>query len=162
MGPRTDPFRAAVRSKLDHDRVYLCEAEAAMLWKHFVFSGTAQDRRVVPSVEVQRYRARYDRSRNEIVVSGTLVSNHNAHSVILVDESSPRQVNYWAKTYAARIEPTGEFQVRVREPSPAAGTFRLMFCFENGAITGDGKTSNPTNAFEKTYTRRGNDYQFEP
>jgi hypothetical protein len=162
MGPRTDPFRATVRNQAYHDRVYLCQAEAAMLWKHFVFSGTTKDRGALPSVEVKGYRARRDQSGGEIVVSGTLVSNGTAHSVVLVDESPPRQQDYWARAYAARIDQEGRFEVRVREPSGAAGAFRLMFCFENGAITGDGKTREPSGAFAKRYVVLNGGYRFEP
>jgi hypothetical protein len=162
MGPRTDPFRATVRNQAYHDRVYLCQAEAAMLWKHFVFSGTTKDRSVLPSVEVRGYRARREQSRGEIVIAGTLVSDGKAHSVVLVDESPPKQQDYWAKAYVARIDQEGRFEVRVREPSGAAGTFRLMFCFENGAITGDGKTREPSGAFAKRYVVLNGGYRFEP
>jgi len=162
MGPRTDPFRARARNKADHDRAYLSQAAAAMLWKHFVFSGTVEDRGVLPSVELKGYRARYDRPSDEIIVSGSLVSNGKAHSVVLVDEAPPRQQNYWRKAYAARIGGGGEFEVRVREPSPAAGVFRFLFCFENGALTGDGRTPSLKNVFAKKYAPVDGGYRFEP
>ena len=162
MGPNMEPFYARFPDAADEDRVYLSQAAAAILWKHFVFSGTAKDRHVIPSVEVKDYAARYDRARNEIVVSGSLESNGTAHSVVLVDEAPPRQENYWCKTYVSRIGQEGAFRVNVRQPTRAAGTFRLVFCFQNGAVTGDGKTSGRKNAFAKRYSPLGRGYRFEP
>ena len=126
------------------------------------FTGDAADRWTLPSVEVRDYKARYVQSRNEIVVTGRLVSNGTAHSVVLVDEAPPRQEDYLLKAYAARMGDDGKFEVRVREPSGAAGTFRLLFCFENGAVTGDGKSRNPKDAPAKRYTAAGRTYRFEP
>ncbi|HEY8503593.1 MAG TPA: hypothetical protein VIL46_03365, partial [Gemmataceae bacterium] len=122
---------------------------------------TAKGRAVLPSVEVRDYRARHDRARGEIVVSGRLVSNGKAHSVVLTDDAPPNQEDYWRKAYVVRPGADGRFEVRVREPSGPSGTFRLMFCFENGAITGDGKTRELKSAFAKKYQFAGGAYRFE-
>jgi len=159
MGPTE--LETAARNARDRG-VYLSAAEAALLWKHWVFTGDAAERWTLPSVEVRDYHPRYSRSRNEITVTGTLVSNGTAHSVVLVDEAPPRQEDYRLKAYAARMGEGGRFEVRVREPSGAAGTFRLLFCFENGAVTGDGKSRDPKAAPAKRYTVAGKTYRFEP
>jgi hypothetical protein len=135
MGPNWAEYGRAAGTK--EARAYLSAAGAAMLWKHFVFSGTAEHRGVLPSVRVQGYRARYDRARGEIEVTGKLVSDGTAHSVVLTDDA-PNQEDYWRKAYVARLGSDGRFTIRVNEPSRSKGTFRLLFCFENGALTGDG------------------------
>lgn len=161
MGPRTDPFRADTTARANENRVYLSEAAAAILWKHFLFSGTTRDRSVLPSVSVNGFNARYDSRGRRILVSGTLRSNMKAHSVVLIDEAPPRQENYWRKTYVARLDEQGNFGIQVTQPSRTSGTFRLMFCFENGALTGDGKTRDLKTAFVKRYAASGNRYRFE-
>jgi hypothetical protein len=58
---------------------------------------------------------------------------------------------YWQKPYVARVESGGRFAVQITEPSAKDGTLRLLFCFENGAITGDGKKYGIASALEKPY-----------
>ncbi len=160
MGPNISAYRQATGS--NESRVYLSQAEAAMLWKHFVFSGTAENRNVLPSVRVQDFRTRFDRTKGEIEVTGKLESDGKAHSVVLTDDAIPNQQDYWRKAYAARIGADGRFSVRVREPSRANGTFHLLFCFDNGAVTGDGKHAEVEHAFAKKYEFVGGDYRLEP
>jgi hypothetical protein len=160
MGPNWAEYRRVTGT---HEvRAYLSPAEAAMLWKHFVFSGTAEHRDVLPSVRVQGYRARYDRAAGTIEVTGQLVSDGKAHSVVLADDAAPHQEDYWRKAYVARLDGDGRFTVHVREPSRSKGTFRLLFCFENGALTGDGKHAELEHAFAARYEFTGRDYRFEP
>jgi len=46
---------------------------------------------------------------------------------------------YWSESYAARIAPDGSFRAIVNNPAKGRGHFRLLFCFDDGLITGDGK-----------------------
>lgn len=95
-------------------------------------------------------------------MSGRLETDGKAHTVVLTDDAETRQADYWRKVYATRVGEGGRFEVRVREPARGAGTFRLMFCFDNRAITGDGKTRELKTAFAKTYTPAAGGYRFEP
>jgi hypothetical protein len=159
MGPNMSVYNPALGVK--EGRVYLSQAAAAILWKHFVFSGTAENRNVMPSVSVQDFRTRYDRAKGEIEVTGKLESDGKAHSMVLTDDAIPNQKDYWRKAYAARIGADGRFTIRVREPSRANGTFHLLFCFDNGAVTGDGKHAELEHAFAKKYEFAGGDYRLE-
>jgi hypothetical protein len=159
MGPNMSVYNQINGEK--EGRVYLSQAAAAMLWKHFVFSGMAEHRNDLPSVRVRGYRARYDSDKGEIEVTGKLDSDGKAHSVVLSDDA-PKQEDYWRKAYVARIRADGRFTLRVREPSGSSGTFRLLFCFENGAVTGDGKHAELDHAFARKYEAVGRDYRFEP
>lgn len=166
MGPTTIPYRKRLAENPRAntalaDKAYLSEASAAILWKHWAFTGTVVNRNTLPTVAVTDYQARHDVRSGEIVVTGKLTSNGVAHSVILVDEAPPRQTDYWQKTYVARIGKEGRFAIRIREPTQAAGTLRLLFCFDNGALTGDGKTRTLKTAFAKRYTAVGRTYRFE-
>lgn len=68
MGPRTALFwRAAGRKE---DRVHVSEAEAALLGKHWVFSGTTAGCGVLPAVRVADYLARYDAARRQSLCPG--------------------------------------------------------------------------------------------
>lgn len=138
MGPRTDPYRKLTRS--EETRVYLDEASAAMLWKHPVFSGSAQDRGVIPSMEVTGLKLQYNPRTNDLRLTGQLRSNGQAHSVVVMDEVPPSQTDYWRKAYVGKLQEHGRFTVKISEPAQASGSLRLLFCFENGAVTGDGKT----------------------
>jgi hypothetical protein len=160
MGPNVSVYRQATGT--NEGRVYLSQAAAAMLWKHFVFSGTAEHRNDMPSVRVQDFSTRYDRSRGEIEVTGKLESDGKAHSVVLTDDVPPNQEDYWRKAYAARLGADGRFSLRIREPSRSKGTIRLLFCFENGIVTGDGKHAELDHAFAKKYEFTGRDYRFDP
>ena len=160
MGPNMSVYNQILGAK--ESRVYLSQAAASMLWKHFVFSGTAEHRNDLPSVRVQDFRTRYDRTRGEIEVTGKLESDGKAHSVVLADDATPNQEDYWRKTYVARIGADGRFSIRAREPSRSNGKFRLLFCFENGSVTGDGKHAELDHAFTKKYEFVGRDYRFEP
>ena len=118
------------------DKVYLSEASAAILWKHPVFSGTAKDRQRQPSVKLVEYKPAYSRASNRITLAGKLVSDMPAHSVFVIDDQSGDE--YWQGSHVARIAPDGSFRITIDQPARADGHFRILFCFENGMVTGDG------------------------
>ncbi|HEX8200242.1 MAG TPA: hypothetical protein VF590_07120 [Isosphaeraceae bacterium] len=161
MGPNMGVYFA--RSPRPRDgRVYLTEAAAAMLWKHPLFSGTAQDRALLPDVRLEDYRARFDRARRRVELTGKLVSNHPAHSVVVIDDIERRQGSYWSRSYAARLQADGSFRVIIDEPVPADGLYRIVFCFQNGAVTGDGKGHGDQSAIVKSYRFNRGVLQFDP
>jgi hypothetical protein len=145
----------------DDRRGYLTEASAAMLWKHPLFSGTSEDRRVKPTVSLRDYRAGYDRRTTEIEVRGRLVSDRTAHSVIVVDDMDEKPGEYWKRAYVDRVEQDGTFHVVIDEPVPCGGTFRIMFCFDNGIVTGDGEKHSIQSAIERPYRYVGQAYRFD-
>ncbi len=119
------------------DRVYLTESSAAILWKHPVFSGTAKDRQRQPSVKLVDYQATYSRASDRITLAGKLVADMHAHSVIVFDDLGQGD-EYWCRSHAARIAADGTFRVAIDRPARASGHFRILFCFDNGIVTGDG------------------------
>ncbi|WP_296459704.1 hypothetical protein [Rubinisphaera sp.] len=157
MGPRTVVFNKS-GAAIEH-RVYLSQASAAMLSRHFVFTGSTKDRNLIPPVAVNNFSAKFIRSSMEIMVTGQLESNYPAHSVIVIDEAEPKQVDYWRKAYVASLDESNKFRVVVNEPTGLSGTLRLLFCFENGAVTSDGKTYSTKSGWEKKYRFQG--YQFK-
>lgn len=62
----------------------------------------------------------------------------------------------------ARVEPDGRFQVAVERPARADGQFRILFCFDNGMVTGNGVGVVFANrgAIRKGYKLRNDDYLF--
>jgi hypothetical protein len=118
------------------DKVYMDEASAAILWKHPVFSGTAKDRQRQPSVKLVDYKPAYSRASNRITLAGKLVSDMHAHSVFVIDDQSGDE--YWQISHVARIAPDGTFRIAIDNPPRADGHFRILFCFDNGMVTGDG------------------------
>lgn len=159
MGPRTVVFQSKTRTK--EDRVYLSDAEAAMLSRHFVFTGNVTNRGVMPNVAVKNFSARFDRQKMEIRVSGQMESKQNAHHVIVFDMAEPDHLDYWRKAYVGLIDQDKKFQVNVDEPIGTKGTLKLLFCFENGAVTGDGKSDDLTNAFGRKYAFNGPQFRLE-
>jgi hypothetical protein len=160
MGPNVDVYIA--RKQPHADRVYLTESSAAMLWKHPVFSGTAKDRQRQPSVKLVEYKPTYGRANDRIALAGKLVSDMPAHSVIVFDDRGQPADDYWLRSHVARIAPDGTFRVAIDRPARAAGHFRILFCFDNGAVTGDGAgvAFGDRGAIQKTYQYRDGRYRF--
>jgi len=131
-------------------RGYLTPAAAAMLWKHPVFTGTAKDRGKTPSVSVSGLQI--ERRRGQLLtVTGKLESDYAAHSVVVLDSVPDVHENYWSKSYVGKIGREGGFSLEITEPSPAAGTLKFLFCFENGAVTGDGKELGLGGSYDRNY-----------
>jgi hypothetical protein len=150
MGPVT---RLYVASKLPKpDEVYLCEGSAAMLWKHPIFAATNIDGWRRAEAKLLDCRAAYNATNDSVALSGRLVSDQHAHSVFVLDEPAQVKYEYWHQSHAARIAADGTFQVTIKHTSKA-GKLRILFCFENGMVTGDGKNVRFVNRgdIEKVY-----------
>jgi hypothetical protein len=142
--------------------VYLTESSAAMLWKHPVFSGTAKYRQRQPSVKLVDYKPTYSRASDRITLAGKLVSDMTAHSVVVFDDLGRPDDEYWQRSHVARIDPDGTFRVAIEHPERVAGHFRILFCFDNGAVTGDGAGVGfgDRGDIRKSYHYRSGGYRF--
>lgn len=135
MGPNNDVY--VRRGCPNQDRVYLNEASAAMLWKHPIFTGAGRAPILRPSVNLVEYDMALDQEDNRILISGRLLADQPAHSVVVVDDLA-KEDQYWNQSYASRIAPDGSFKISIDRPGVGLGELRMMFCFENGMVTGDG------------------------
>jgi hypothetical protein len=160
MGANMDAYLE--RKQPDPDRVYLTEASAAMLWKHPVFSGTAKDRQRQPGVKLVAYRPTYSRASDRITLAGRLASDTPAHSVVVLDDLGRPGDEYWHRSHVGRIADDGTFRVAIDHPARADGHFRVVFCFDNGAVTGHaaGVLFNDGGEIRKSYHYRGGGYRF--
>ena len=158
MGPNNDVY--AQRKLPNPEGVYLTAAAAAMLWKHPIFSGTAQDRGLRPAAVRARYRARYNPQKNRVTIDGTLTSDLRAHSVVVLDDRGDPADEYWYRGSVARLATDRSFHVEVDDPPKADGHYRIVFCFDNGAIAGDGKQPAYFGAIITSYRFRDGQYRF--
>jgi hypothetical protein len=160
MGPTTVVY--AKRKGPNADKVYLDESCAAMLWKHPFFSGTGKDRLVKPGVTLTDYKPGFSASNDSVTISGKLVSDRLAHSVIVADDHGKPDDDYWYRSYVSRLAPDGTFQVTIDKPAKADGKYYILFCFENGAVTGDGKIAfGRQSAIRKSYRFHDGKFDFE-
>jgi WD40-like Beta Propeller Repeat len=152
----------AERKYSNPDQIYLTEASAAMLWKHPVFSGSTKDRQRQPSVKLADFKPTYSRTSNRITLAGKLVSDMPAHSVVVLDDLGKPEDEYWYRSHVARIAPDGTFKVAIDRPAKANGHFRILFCFDNGVVTGDGAglDFNDRGEIRKGYRFRDGSYLF--
>ena len=160
MGPATVVY--VKRKGANADKVYLDEACAAMLWKHPFFAGTGKDRLIKPSVSLAEYKPGFNASNDSVTISGKLVSDRPAHSVIVADDHGKPDDDYWYRSYVSRLAPDGTFQVTINKPAKVAGKYYILFCFENGAFTGDGKIAfGRETAIRKSYRFHDGKFDFE-
>ncbi len=152
MGPNQFEWNKVV--KRPEPRVFLSEASAAMLWKHPLMSGSTQQRNQRPQIEVAQAKWAFDPKRGFIVVSGKLQSDVTAHSAIVVDRSSRAPTEYWQQSYVARVEADGTFSVEVTDPILAAGELQVVFCFDNGAVSGTTGKLGLDSAIKQSYEFR--------
>jgi Tol biopolymer transport system component len=136
MGPNNSAY--AERKYPITDPVYLDEASAAMLWKHPILTGSQQDRQRQPTLKLVDFKPTYNRTADRITLKGKLVADMSAHTVVVLDDLGKPDDEYWYRSHAARIASDGSFEVAIDHPARADGHFRTAFCFENGAVTGDG------------------------
>ena len=136
MGPTTAAYIR--RNGAKPDAVYLSQSSAARLWKHPLFSGIARNRAVLPQVKMTDYKADYDAAKDRVTISGRLISDQPAHSVIVTDDLGKPRDQYWVRGYTSRLAADGTFQVVIDKPVRIAGHYRIEFCFNNGIVTGDG------------------------
>ncbi|PAW87141.1 MAG: hypothetical protein B9S33_06850 [Pedosphaera sp. Tous-C6FEB] len=150
------------RTKSRETRGYLSPASAAMLWRHPVFTGTAKERNVTPKFSVANLATAYDAGSKSVKLRGMLKTDYPAHSVVVFDSVPGVHEAYWQKPYAARIGKDGQFEVGITEPAAKDGTLRLMFCFQNGATSGNSQTYGIASMLEKAYRTAGGGYQLTP
>jgi hypothetical protein len=160
MGPNASVY--VERKHSNADQVYLNEASAAILWKHPIFSGTAKDRQRQPSVKLVDYRPAFVRSSNRITLAGKLVSDLPAHSIVVIDDRGNPGDEYWLLSHVGRIGPDGTFRVAIDQPARANSHFRILFCFDNGIVTGDGAgvVYDDRGEIHKSYRFRDGSYRF--
>jgi hypothetical protein len=135
MGPTNAIY--AAHDKPKPDQAYLTDSCAAMLWKHPIFSGNAVDRVDLPNLKMADYAAVFERTGDSVMVSGKLVSNQAAHTAVLVDDRGDKD-EYWFPGYVGRISRDGTFRIRIAKPARTNGRYRILFCFDNGMVTGNG------------------------
>jgi hypothetical protein len=159
MGPTHANFRRVFRGR--EERVYLSQAEAAMLSTHPAFCGAPDDRGPLPKVQVQDLNYAADPRKKTITIHGRLRSPLRAVYALVADESDARPGEYWTKTYVAPVAADGTFQVTVTEPAESNGTLKTWFAFENGAQTGDGMGRGRESGIAGAYVWRRGRWVFE-
>ncbi len=104
----------------------------------------------------------YTKSADRITISGKLVADMPAHSVIVLDDLGQPDDEYWYRSHVARIGADGGFRVTIDKPARASGHFRISFCFENGMITGDGVgvEEGDSGQIRKSYRYGNGGYRF--
>jgi hypothetical protein len=158
MGPTHYNFRRV--TSLNEDRVYLSEAEAAMLSINPAFRGIADERGQLPKVAVENMKYATNRRNKTVVVSGRVRASQPAAYALVADESDARPGEYWTKTYVGKVAPDGEFEVVVSEPAESKGTLKTWFAFETGAQTGDGKARGRESGIAQPYTYSRQQWMF--
>lgn len=161
MGPTHAHFRRVVKN--GEARVYLSEAEAALLSRHPALRGVPDDRGKLPRVEVRgmKHATRPGKGAGAITVSGRIESPARAVYALVADESDARPGEYWTKTYVGEVLRDGSFEVIVSEPSEANGTLKTWFAFEDGSQTGDGKAAGRDGGIAKAYVWSGRQWRFD-
>lgn len=137
MGPNTRTYRRARRNR--EEKVHLNHAVAALIWKTPPMTGRFERNPQTPRIEVTDFESHYDAQRNCFQLTGRLTSNVTAHSIVAIDEPVEGPKDYWKKGYAARLSEDGTFDLIVDELSPTSGDLLVVFCFDNGFVTGNGK-----------------------
>ncbi len=140
MGPVNKAYWRQTGTK--DQRVYLSEVAAAMLWKHPIFRREAvRDYEMPQKVELKELEVTETDNGGKLMITGKLSASLPAHTAVVLDSQRGNFIDYWKRPYAGAINAeTGEFRVEVSEPF-SRGTLYLAFCFENGAVTSDGRKS---------------------
>ena len=159
MGPTHFNYRRV--RKADEDRVYLCEAEAAIFATHPAFRGMREHLAHIPTLVVHDLKYTPATRKKAITVSGRVVSPRRAVYALVADEAEDLPGEYWTKTYAAKVGDDGTFEVTVTEPSQAGGTLRTWFVFDNGTQTGDGKNRGRGSGVARKYVHASGKWRVE-
>lgn len=132
MGPNEPTYRRKNKGKL-WKSYYLSESAAARLWHHPLFSGTLEKRGQKPKkAGLAEKSVTYDSEKKSFLVKGKVGCDLPVHSVIVHDESSGPNQEYWRKTYVSRVDNTGAFSIEVDEVSDHKGTLQFYLCIEGG------------------------------
>jgi hypothetical protein len=159
MGPTHANYRRVMPNR--EQRVYLSEAEAALLSTHPAFRGVPDDRGPLPKVEVQNMKYAANPRNNTIVVSGQVRAPQRAVYALVADEADARPGEYWTKTFVGRVARDGAFEVIVSEPSESNGTLKTWFVFETGAQTGSGTLRGREGGIPKAYIYSRQQWTFQ-
>lgn len=113
-------------------------------------------------VKLADYRAVFDPAADTVTVSGRLIAQASAHSVVLIDDRGDKTptADYWSRSYAARLAPDGRFQLTVNDSAKADGEFRILFCFDSGVVSGNGTNIGPNTRGDIRKTYRFSDGRF--
>jgi hypothetical protein len=131
MGPNEPTFQRKT-GKL-WERFYLSESAAARLWQHPLFTGTLDKRGQRPKrVELSDKTLAYDEKSKSMKVEGQVDCDLPVHRVIIHDDSSGPNQEYWRKTYVGRVDEAGLFSIEVDELSDHKGVLRFYLCVEGG------------------------------
>lgn len=158
MGPTHRNYRRVITN--GDERVYLSEAEAALLSIHPAFRGVPDTREQLPKINVQNMKYGVDR-RNAIVVSGRVRPSERVAYAVVADESDARPGEYWTKTYVGKVARDGEFEVTVSEPSESNGSLKTWFVFKNGAHSSDSQSRDQVDKILKPYTYSRQQWKFQ-
>jgi hypothetical protein len=158
MGPTHFNYRRVVQAK--EDRVYLCEAEAALLANHPAFRGVVDRPQPLPKVEVLDLKYVADPQNRTITVRGRVRSTRRAVIALVGDEADARPGEYWTKTYVGKVAPDGGFTVVVSEPAESNGTLKTWFAFDDAAQTGNGQDRGRDSGVSQAYTYRQRTWTF--
>ncbi|MBM79357.1 MAG: hypothetical protein CMJ78_02030 [Planctomycetaceae bacterium] len=158
MGPTHFNYRRVVPIK--EERVYLCEAEAALLANHPAFRGVADTPHMLPKLNVQNLKYAVNSKNKNFLVSGKLVSRRRGVYAVVADEADARPGEYWTKTYVSKLAKDGNFEVAVTELAKSNGTLKLWFAFEGGTQTGNGRSRSRGSGIPKAYVFQRNQWMF--
>jgi hypothetical protein len=136
MGPNPPAYAARNGPRPDH--VYMEASSAAMLWKHPIFSGVAMGAPHRSEVKLAEYYPAFDPAPDTVTILGRVTGNATPHSVVVIDNRGEKN-GYWSRSYAARVAADGRFEIRVTDPAKTNGVFRILFCFDDGLVSGDGE-----------------------
>ena len=92
------------------------------------------------------------------MLKGRLISNRTAHSVIAIDIPDKGPGTYWKKGHAARLDKSGGFKLPVDEMLPSNGKLQVLFCFNDGYLTGKGTGYGYKHAAEIPYQFQNGTY----
>ena len=159
MGPTHANFRRVAPAS--EERVYLSQAEAALLSNHPAFRGEVDQRKPLPKVRVQNLKYAVNRQTNTFVVTGRVLGSERPTFALVADESDARPGEYWTKTYVGKVSAEGDFEVIVSEPPQSDGTLKTWFAFPGGTQTGDGKERGRKSGISQSYTFNRRQWTFK-
>lgn len=137
MGPNSRSYRRARRNR--EEKVHLTQASAALIWKTPQMTGRFEPYLKRPTLAVRDFTVEYDKRKKEFRLTGKLKSDVSAHSVVAINSPKVGPTDYWKKAHASRLTPQGAFNLAVKEVAPSSGELLVVFCFDNGYVTGTGK-----------------------
>lgn len=152
MGPTHFNYARRMKNPKDQRRIHLSEAAAAILHRHPLFSGDWKERDRLPKMRLAQFSA--VKPRNQAIrVSGRLITDLPAHSVIICNYTADTVGPYWQRMYVGKVANDGSFKLDVFGTNRArSGKLMIMFCFNNGAYTANGKGLGFSTAIVRPYT----------